>query len=1011
MRKYLFAIFAIFALALLPQSFASGCGTPPSSLIISCIPVNVVNTQSAATPSGFQMMFNALPFNALSGNWIFYNSTSGRPLNAWAENSSVIWVNLGANTIAASSSVNGIYVFGLGGATTNFFIGGNDIGEAPQLSPSYAEYDNGNSVFNFYDNFAGTVLNAAKWGSPSGATATVNNGLTLVGTTSAMGTLESTYTISATDVLEIYAAAIGSSSDLGISPYSSGQQGFMICVTCSGTGLSRVNLYSGQASGTGTPTSGAYYLLSGYQGNTAGAYATTNYGMLVTTTQAPITGTPLDLNIYSTSSTGVFQWTRTRVYPPSGVMPSVSYGAVLLAIHINISPNPATYGQAITLTATCGLSTDSCAIDYPSLGTHIATGTGSATYTYPAFALPLGTYSSFYANDITQNTNSSGATLTIYVPIYLENITAGSSVQATKTITPNISPYTWNTYYPNEISITSPNSMLNYTLAQNFDANAIQYLTLNAPSLAYIPPSNQITGNYLYTVIERQSGDTRHLNLTIAANVLNMTDIANAMTFNSYSSGCIQYLPCLASFPANNFTVKPASWQIKSDVLTNTHSNTSAGEQFSNANLTVPFLGVNGLLTLTYSQFSPAYTFEPNAINNPKQQANVLQTAFKVVASNTIPAAPNTREITNISFYNEHTDAPLATNATMFSSYNINNYTLGNLSKSTNTNSIQLYIPHSTYQNPRLYMFNTSIVASSPTSYFDAVDSYCPAYVDTGSYRNFDIYQVDSSGSLYTFSVYRGYSPIPAGVYMEVYSGISLSTAIGVQSFLITSNPYSVPLENGAPYAFKFFNCTSTVYQTNFSVWGNPITLYLPQNMTTPKYVIPSPNVTCVTLPYEGNNMIHCTGTDTSHYVSKWKLYVYNVSSILTQSLIAENTINSDTFIYNFSPAYAGVQYHVVGVAVVGNVLDPEYTALNYYTGKALSYIPKILANGWIALLMVFGAIAIGSRSYPLAIIYLIAFLFVSDILTIVPMLTSLIYFLIAFGAFVIYIGVKRMIY
>ena len=49
---------------------------------------------------------------------------------------------------------------------------------------------------------------------------------------------------------------------------------------------------------------------------------------------------------------------------------------------------------------------DTCAIDYPALGTTLASGTGTATYTYSAYALAAGTYSSFYANDTTSATTS-----------------------------------------------------------------------------------------------------------------------------------------------------------------------------------------------------------------------------------------------------------------------------------------------------------------------------------------------------------------------------------------------------------------------------------------------------------------------------------------------------------------------------------------------------------------------------------------------------------------------------
>ena len=57
------------------------------------------------------------------------------------------------------------------------------------------------------------------------------------------------------------------------------------------------------------------------------------------------------------SGTTYWQGIIMRAYPPSGVMPSVSFGAVQLVYPIlSISPNPATYGQSITITSTCVIS-------------------------------------------------------------------------------------------------------------------------------------------------------------------------------------------------------------------------------------------------------------------------------------------------------------------------------------------------------------------------------------------------------------------------------------------------------------------------------------------------------------------------------------------------------------------------------------------------------------------------------------------------------------------------------
>ncbi|MGC8580717.1 MAG: hypothetical protein ACP5MB_11795, partial [bacterium] len=62
-------------------------------------------------------------------------------------------------------------------STTNTLSssGTTGIGEAPQLSSTYAQYDDGASVFNNYWNFAGTTMPSG-WSTESGLT--VNNGLT-----------------------------------------------------------------------------------------------------------------------------------------------------------------------------------------------------------------------------------------------------------------------------------------------------------------------------------------------------------------------------------------------------------------------------------------------------------------------------------------------------------------------------------------------------------------------------------------------------------------------------------------------------------------------------------------------------------------------------------------------------------------------------------------------------------------------------------------------------------------
>ncbi|MDG7047742.1 MAG: hypothetical protein JRN61_02045 [Nitrososphaerota archaeon] len=141
--------------------------------------LQVTNTQNVATPSPFQQMVNISDtasfwsyINVTSGyvasNVVFYWS-NGTVIPSWMENYYpshsppyiIWWLKIGS--VPASSSIT-IYM-GIGAMTTNFYstyLG--TVGEAPQLSPTYAKYDSGASVFNLlYDNFAGSSLNGNIW--------------------------------------------------------------------------------------------------------------------------------------------------------------------------------------------------------------------------------------------------------------------------------------------------------------------------------------------------------------------------------------------------------------------------------------------------------------------------------------------------------------------------------------------------------------------------------------------------------------------------------------------------------------------------------------------------------------------------------------------------------------------------------------------------------------------------------------------------------------------------------
>ena len=161
---------------------------------------NVVVTSPVTVPAPFQLMLTFNPTsngysNAESpdlGNLRFYYGSS--ELYSWCESgcssassSATFWVTLTNQITAGQNNIITMYFLPAEGSvcpscTYDTEYDGVYAGEAPQLSSTYGQYDNGQNVFSFYDNFAGNALNTNKWtaltnGGGPPPTVTVNNGL------------------------------------------------------------------------------------------------------------------------------------------------------------------------------------------------------------------------------------------------------------------------------------------------------------------------------------------------------------------------------------------------------------------------------------------------------------------------------------------------------------------------------------------------------------------------------------------------------------------------------------------------------------------------------------------------------------------------------------------------------------------------------------------------------------------------------------------------------------------
>ena len=280
---------------------------------------------------------------------------NGTVISSWLENytssNALYWIKL--PSVPAETSFT-VYL-GFAPTSTNLLNTVND-GEAPQLSPTYAEYDDGANVFNYYENFAGTSLPSG-WtsGAVSGSTITVDNGLTISGDGSSSG---STYVATTSQVFnnnEILEGYINQNS--GITGYERGLIGISTVNNAEPNwdngGSSWDTIAGGSAGKNGaydllqseTVLNGAYTYLNSLPSNSDwsiylvslsssnGITTSVNYGdASLTTSDNPSAPLYINLGVYNAGGGSSFdqqyQWIRTRAYTPNGVMPTVSFGSL-----------------------------------------------------------------------------------------------------------------------------------------------------------------------------------------------------------------------------------------------------------------------------------------------------------------------------------------------------------------------------------------------------------------------------------------------------------------------------------------------------------------------------------------------------------------------------------------------------------------------------------------------------------------------------------------------------------
>jgi len=305
--------------------------------------ITITNNQSNPTPSPFQQLLNLNLSSILSSSSQLLNLQfcldvqCQTPLYAWIESynsnlSSVyIWIKLPVS-IPANSSIT-IYMFVRNSIQYPY------TGMSPTLTSTYAQYDNGENVFTFYDNFAGTTL-SSKWievKAPPSGVITVNNGISFINTGDTIYYVTS-QSFSAPYIIDI-GAILGNNGDDGPwfdleSTTSSAGTGYLWATRASNIGpdlfyVDNNGNYSQLASASGSSASSSFtiYTLEDVGGNAGTINTYVNYSpwFSISSTALPHSGYFSPFRHYNNNTpASIIYWVRVRAYPPNGVMPSNS---------------------------------------------------------------------------------------------------------------------------------------------------------------------------------------------------------------------------------------------------------------------------------------------------------------------------------------------------------------------------------------------------------------------------------------------------------------------------------------------------------------------------------------------------------------------------------------------------------------------------------------------------------------------------------------------------------------
>ena len=197
---YVYVSALIVASLLIPGSYAISGNSMQSDAMINPITpylqthvlITITNNQNVSTSANYNEMIvvNSSQYSLFeSSNLsnVYFSYTNGTVIDSWLQSgnsfndsNTTYWLKLEYPVISNARLTIEMNFLPRGDIAFNGF----STGEAPQLSKMYGQFDNGQNIFKFYDNFAGTTLNLSKWitsgtSGNGGGSAIVNNSLHL----------------------------------------------------------------------------------------------------------------------------------------------------------------------------------------------------------------------------------------------------------------------------------------------------------------------------------------------------------------------------------------------------------------------------------------------------------------------------------------------------------------------------------------------------------------------------------------------------------------------------------------------------------------------------------------------------------------------------------------------------------------------------------------------------------------------------------------------------------------